>query len=80
VASVQMSNEAWLTRRNMDASKKIFVPTGILAFDFELFIAERCVRLLSVSSPWARKRYTRTANCATIESVACKSAVCEDIR
>jgi len=33
-----MSDEAWLIGREMDASKKIFVATGNLVFDFELFI------------------------------------------
>jgi hypothetical protein len=33
-----MSGEAWLIGRKVDASKKIFVATGILVFDFELFI------------------------------------------
>jgi len=28
--------------RDVDASKKIFVATGILVFDFELFIGGRC--------------------------------------
>jgi len=28
----------WLTRRNEDASKKTYAATGILIFDFELFI------------------------------------------
>jgi len=32
-----MRYEAWLIRRNMDASKE-YVAIGILAFDFELFI------------------------------------------
>jgi hypothetical protein len=37
-----MSDEAWLSGRNGDASKKIFfVVTGILVFDFELFIGGR---------------------------------------
>jgi hypothetical protein len=31
----------WLTYRNEDASKKIVVPTGILVFDFELFVGDR---------------------------------------
>jgi len=31
----------WLKCRNKDASKKIFVATGILVFDFELFIGDR---------------------------------------
>jgi hypothetical protein len=35
-----MSYEAWLRGRNGDASKKIFVATGIIVFDFELFIGE----------------------------------------
>jgi len=35
-----MSDEAWLKCRNVDASKKIFVATEILVFDFELFIGE----------------------------------------
>jgi hypothetical protein len=33
-----MSYERWLIHRNEDASKKIFVATGILVFDIELFI------------------------------------------
>jgi hypothetical protein len=36
-----MSDEAWLIGREMDASKKIFVVTKILVFDFELFIGVR---------------------------------------
>ena len=36
--AVQISYEAWLKCRNEDTSKKIFVATGILVFDFELFI------------------------------------------
>jgi len=31
----------WLICRNEDASKKIFVATGILVFDFELFVGVR---------------------------------------
>jgi hypothetical protein len=33
-----MSDETWLIGRKVDASKKIFVVTEILLFDFELFI------------------------------------------
>ena len=33
-----MSEEAWLIGREMDASKKIFIVTRILVYDFELFI------------------------------------------
>ena len=33
-----MSDETWLIGREMDASKKIFVATRNLVFDFELFI------------------------------------------
>jgi hypothetical protein len=40
--AVQINYEAWLIGRDIDASKKIFVATGILVFDFELFIGERC--------------------------------------
>ena len=36
-----MSDEAWLIGREMDASKKIFVATRNLVFDFELFIGAR---------------------------------------
>ena len=36
-----MSDETWLIGRKVDASKKIFVATEILLFDFELFIGER---------------------------------------
>jgi len=36
-----MSYEAWLIRRNVDASKKIFAAIGILLFDFEFFIGGR---------------------------------------
>jgi len=36
-----LSDEAWLIGREMDASKKIFVVTGIVVFDFELFIGGR---------------------------------------
>ena len=36
--------EAWLICYNEDASKKIFVATGILVFDFELFIGDRWLR------------------------------------
>ena len=35
-----LSYEAWLTSRNEDASKKIFVAIGIVVFDFELFISD----------------------------------------
>ncbi|MCJ7806161.1 MAG: hypothetical protein MUP57_01260 [Clostridia bacterium] len=31
----------WLIHCNVDASRKIFVTTGILVFDFERFIGER---------------------------------------
>lgn len=37
-----MSIRVWLTRRNVDASKKNFVATGIIVFDFDLFIGGRC--------------------------------------
>ena len=36
-----MSDETWLIGRKVDASKKIFVATEILLFDFELFIGEQ---------------------------------------
>jgi hypothetical protein len=36
-----MSYEAWLIGRNVDASKNIFMATGILVFDVELFIGAR---------------------------------------
>jgi len=36
--------------RNEDASKKIFVATGILGFDFEIFIGGRC-DLLATREP-----------------------------
>ena len=36
-----MSDETWLIGRKVDASKKIFVATEILLFDFELFIGAR---------------------------------------
>jgi len=36
--AVQISYEAWLTRRNVDTSKTFFLATGIIMFDFELFI------------------------------------------
>jgi hypothetical protein len=39
--AVQISIETWLIGRNVDASKKIFMTTEILLFDFELFICER---------------------------------------
>ena len=35
-----MSDEAWLIGRKVDASKKIFVATKTIVFDFELFIGE----------------------------------------
>lgn len=38
-----MSEETWLIGREVDASKKILVITGILVFDFELFIGGRSV-------------------------------------
>jgi len=38
---LSISYERWLICRNEDASKKI-VATGILVFDFELFIGVRC--------------------------------------
>ena len=33
----------------MDASKKIFVVTGILVFDFEFFIGVRCTKSVSTA-------------------------------
>jgi len=36
-----LSFKHWLIGRNEDASKKIFLATGILVFDFEFFIGER---------------------------------------
>ena len=36
-----MSDETWLIGHKVDASKKIFVVTEILLFDFELFIGDR---------------------------------------
>ena len=39
--SVALSSACWLLCRNEDASKKILVATGILVFDFELFISGR---------------------------------------
>jgi hypothetical protein len=38
-----MSDETWLKRCNVDASRNVFfVATRILSFDFELFLGERC--------------------------------------
>ena len=39
--AVQISYQRWLKCSNENASKKI-VARGILVFDFELFIGERC--------------------------------------
>ena len=39
--AVQISLEGWLIGREMDASKKSFVATRNLVFDFELFIGGR---------------------------------------
>ena len=36
-----MNNETWLIGRRVDISKKIYVETRILVFDFELFIGEQ---------------------------------------
>ena len=36
----------WLKCRNDDASKKIFVATEILVFDFELFTGVHCASLV----------------------------------
>jgi hypothetical protein len=43
--AVQMNYEAWLIGRKVDASKKVFVATGIIALDFELFIGARVQKL-----------------------------------
>ncbi len=43
-------NVRWLICRNEDASKKIFVATGILVFDFELFIGGRVQQFLTARS------------------------------
>jgi len=47
--AVQISYEAWLIGRDMDASKKILVATRILVFDFELFIGVRCKEVVSLA-------------------------------
>jgi hypothetical protein len=39
--------------RNEDASKKIFVATGILVFDFELFIGDLCDLLRNIGALFA---------------------------
>ena len=44
-----MGYEAWLIRRNADPSKRN-VATGIIAFDFELFICENSVHVVYVSA------------------------------
>jgi hypothetical protein len=42
VGGLVVSRLSWLTRRNVDASKKkFFVATEIIVFYFELFIGER---------------------------------------
>ena len=44
-------------RRNVDASKKIFVAIGNLVFDFELFIGGRVQQSLTASSErWLKCR------------------------
>jgi len=35
-----MSYETWLIGRKVDTSKKIYMVTGLLVFDFELFIGD----------------------------------------
>ena len=52
-----MSYEAWLKCRNVDASKKIFVATENILFDFELFIGDRHQKqradnILKLSALW----------------------------
>ena len=60
--AVQISYEAWLIGRDMDASKKILVATRILVFDFELFIGARCEKqtLVTAWSPDVSLVYFRT--------------------
>jgi len=43
------SSERWLIYRNEDASKKIFVATENLLFDFEFFIGDQFTSILHVS-------------------------------
>jgi len=37
----RQATEVWLRGRNVDASKKVFVATEIIVFDFELLIGVR---------------------------------------
>jgi hypothetical protein len=46
----QALSERWLKCRNEDASKKILVATGILAFDFEPSIGNRIQQVLNYDS------------------------------
>jgi len=45
-----LSYATWLISRNVEASKKIFVATGILVFDFELFIGGQLQKLRADNS------------------------------
>ena len=46
-----VSRARWPKCRNEDTSKKIFVATKILVFDFELFIGIRCDFLRNIGKP-----------------------------
>jgi len=52
--AVQIGYEAWLRGRNVDASKKIFVAIGIVVFDFELLISDRCYEAHTCSPLFVR--------------------------
>jgi len=58
--ALAISYETWFKYRNMDASKKIFVSTEILVFDFELFIGDRRQK--------NKELMTTLSSCQTFES------------
>ena len=72
--------EAWLIRRNVDASMKIFVATGMLVLDLGLFIGERYHGAhacgLSSSLQWSDVRVTSTPGTAMAASGLFSSLNC----
>jgi hypothetical protein len=57
-----MSDEAWLMGRNLDASKELFVATGVLLCNFELFIGELVQK---------KDELTTSSSCGLFDDIGC---------
>jgi len=68
-----VSSARWFKCRNEDASKKIFVATGILVFDFELFVGGHWSLLVHDSRIVLTKTYEHDGLLLPISTGACPS-------